>query len=72
MKKMFEQEKEFMNYQNYGGSVMLGSAKTIVKGHGSSNAKAIAVCIGQAYKMEKSRLGEKIEAAIDKLPNAKI
>lgn len=72
MKKMFEQEKEFMNYQNYGGSVMLGSAKTIVKGHGSSNAKAVAVCIGQAYKMEKSRLGEKIEAAIDKLPNAKI
>ena len=72
MKKMFEQEKEFMNYQNYGGSVMLGSAKTIVKGHGSSNAKAVAVCIGQAYKMEKNRLGEKIEAAIDKLPNAKI
>ena len=72
MKKIFEQEKEFMNYQNYGGSVMLGSAKTIVKGHGSSNAKAVAVCIGQAYKMEKSRLGEKIEAAIDKLPNAKI
>ena len=69
MKKMFEHEKEFMNYQNYGGSVMLGSAKTIVKGHGSSNAKAVSVCIEQAYKMEKSRLCEKIEEDLEKITN---
>ena len=59
MKKMFAEEKEFMNYQNYGGSVMLGCEKTLVKGHGSSNAYSFAVCIGQAYKMEKSRLNER-------------
>ena len=66
MKKMFADMKEFMNYQNYGGSVLLGTAKTVVKGHGSSNAVAIEKCIAQAYKMEVSRLSGKIEAEIAK------
>ena len=30
MAKMFKDEKEFMNYQNYGGSVLLGTSKVIV------------------------------------------
>ena len=68
MKKMFAEEKEFMNYQNYGGSVMLGCAKTVVKGHGSSNAKAVSVCIEQAYKMETAKLAGRIETALERLP----
>ena len=64
MKKMFQEEKEFMNYQNYGGSVLLGTAKVVVKGHGSSKAVAVEKCIEQAYKMETSRLSAKIEAEI--------
>ena len=64
MKKMFQEEKEFMNYQNYGGSVLLGTAKVVVKGHGSSKAVAVEKCIEQAYKMETSRLSVKIEAEI--------
>ena len=66
MKKMFADMKEFMNYQNYGGSVLLGTSKVVVKGHGSSNATAVEKCIGQAYKMEVSRLSGKIEAEIAK------
>lgn len=72
MKKMFEDEKELMNYQNYGGSVMIGLSKTVVKGHGSSNATAVAVCIDQAYRTEQGRLGEKIENALGLLPEEKI
>ena len=64
MKKMFMEEKEFMNYQNYGGSVLLGTEKVVVKGHGSSKAVAVEKCIEQAYKMETSRLSAKIEAEI--------
>ena len=64
MKRMFAEEKAFMNYQNYGGSVLLGTSKVIVKGHGSSKATAVAKCIEQAYKMEISGLGPKIEAQI--------
>ena len=64
MKRMFMEEKAFMNYQNYGGSVLLGTSKVIVKGHGSSKATAVDKCIEQAYKMEISGLGPKIEAQI--------
>jgi len=66
MKRMFMEEKEFMNYQNYGGSVLLGTSKVVVKGHGSSKAVAVEKCIEQAYKMEKSKLSDKIEAEIKK------
>lgn len=66
MKQMFADEKEFMNYQNYGGSVLLGTGKTVVKGHGSSKAVAVEKCIEQAYKMEKSGLSARIEAEIKK------
>ena len=66
MKKMFADLKEFMNYQNYGGSVLLGTSKVVVKGHGSSKAVAVEKCIEQAYKMEVSRLSGKIEQEIAK------
>ncbi|MBP5483977.1 MAG: phosphate acyltransferase PlsX [Bacteroidales bacterium] len=66
MKRMFMEEKEFMNYQNYGGSVLLGTSKVVVKGHGSSKAVAVEKCIEQAYKMEVSKLSDKIEAEISK------
>ena len=64
MKRMFADMKEFMNYQNYGGSVLLGTEKTIVKGHGSSDEAAVAKCVDQAYAVEKNRMNEKIEASL--------
>ena len=64
MKRMFMEEKEFMNYQNYGGSVLLGTEKTVVKGHGSSKETAVFHCIEQAYRMERSNLSGKIEEII--------
>ncbi len=67
MMKTVKKEVEFMNYQNYGGSVLLGLDKTIVKGHGSSNAKAFSVCIEQAYKMTSKNLNEKILSALSQI-----
>lgn len=46
----FKKEKKFMDYRNYGGSVLLGLEKVVVKGHGSSNGVAVYKCIEQAYK----------------------
>lgn len=66
MLKMFKEEKEFMNYQNYGGSVLLGTSRVVVKGHGSSKDVAVCECIRQAYRMQKSGLNEKIECEIAK------
>lgn len=67
MYKMFMEEKEFMNYQNYGGSVLLGTKKVVVKGHGSSDAVAVEKCIEQAYRMEVSGLNRKIEDDLRKI-----
>ncbi|MCH5153197.1 MAG: phosphate acyltransferase PlsX [Clostridiales bacterium] len=58
-KKMYE-IKDLMDYNNYGGAVLLGASKTVVKGHGSSNDDAVFHCIEQAYKMEKNNLIEAI------------
>lgn len=67
MKKMFMEEKEFMNYHNYGGSVLLGCEKTIVKGHGSSDAKAVSICIDQAYRMSAGAMYKEVEEALASL-----
>ena len=64
MKRMFDEEKRFMDYRSYGGSVLLGCKKLIVKGHGSSNADAVKACLMQAYRMQDANLTEKIKAAI--------
>ena len=66
LSRMFKAEKEFFNYQNYGGSVLLGTSKVVVKGHGSSKAVAVQKCIEQAYLMQTSALGEKMEKIICK------
>lgn len=66
MSRMFKEEKEFMNYQNYGGSVLLGTSKVVVKGHGSSKAIAVQKCIEQAYRMQISDLNGKMEELICK------
>lgn len=60
MKKDIMGIKDFMDYRNYGGAVLLGPNKTIVKGHGSSNTTSIRVCIEQAYNMEKNNLRQAI------------
>ena len=65
MKKMFAEEKELLNYQNYGGSVLLGTEKIIVKGHGSSNATAVYKCIEQASRMIEGKMNQLIKEKIE-------
>ncbi len=67
MSGMFKREKEFMNYQNYGGSVLLGTGRTVVKGHGSSDASAVAKCIEQVYMTETGDLNRRIGEALASL-----
>lgn len=61
LKKEVKGIKNKMDYNNYGGAVLLGAKKTIVKGHGSSKASAVFHCIEQAYTLEKNNLREDIE-----------
>ncbi len=64
LKKEVMSIKNRMDYNNYGGAVLLGTKKTVVKGHGSSKAKSVSVCIQQAYNMEKNNLREAIASAM--------
>ena len=52
VKKSVYEIKDMMDYNNYGGGVMLGTKKIVVKGHGSSKTSAVKNCIIQAYNME--------------------
>ena len=67
IKKEVMKIKDFMDYNNYGGAVMLGVKKNIIKAHGSSKASAVYHCINQAYNMEKNHLIEVIQEEIGKL-----
>ena len=62
-KKMYE-IKDLMDYNNYGGAVLVGAAKTVVKGHGSSKEEAVYQCIRQAYTMEANHLIDAIASEI--------
>ncbi len=64
LKKSVMETKEFMDYRNYGGAVMLGTKKIVVKCHGNGVAKTVRNCIDQAYKMSNGGLNERIEAAL--------
>ena len=66
LKKDIYEIKDFMDYNNYGGAVLLGTTKTIVKGHGSSKEEAIYQCLVQAYNMEKNNLRDKIAEEVTK------
>lgn len=64
LKKDIYAIKDYMDYNNYGGGVMLGVNKTIVKAHGSSKSTSIYNCVKQAYNMEKNNLRPAIEQAM--------
>ena len=60
MRKSFGSLKTKMDYNRYGGAVLLGCKKLIVKCHGSSNETSIVAAIEQVYKMSKGNLVENI------------
>ena len=64
LKKDIYALKDFMDYNNYGGAVLLGCLKTVVKAHGSSKTKTIYNCIKQAYNIEKNELRQSISAVL--------
>ena len=71
LKKSVMEIKDYMDYNNYGGGVMLGVKKIIIKGHGSSKTKAIYNCIQQAYTLEKNKICQAIEEEISKMDELK-
>ncbi len=57
--------KSKLDYTEYGGAPLLGFRGTVIKAHGSSNAKAIKNAIGQAIKCCDNNIIAEIEQAIE-------
>ncbi len=62
--------KKKLSTSEYGGAVLLGVAKPVVKAHGNSKAKGFASAIRVAAEFAASGAVEKIEAAIGKQKEA--
>ncbi len=60
------------NYENYGGTPILGINATVVIGHGISNGKAIKNMILLSKEVSEAGLAEKIHNAIDQYTQGKI
>lgn len=67
MKKTFKNLKSRMDYNNKGGAVLLGTKKIVMKGHGSSKAKSVSVCLKQVVDMHKANVCAVIEEEISKI-----
>jgi phosphate acyltransferase len=50
----------FFNYETYGGTPVLGINKTVIVGHGISNANAFENMINQAYTIASSNMPEQL------------
>jgi phosphate acyltransferase len=56
---------ERYNYENYGGTPLLGANATVVMGHGISNEKAIKNMILHAKDVQLAQLNKKINSAME-------
>lgn len=52
--------KQSMDYREYGGAPLLGTKHPVIKGHGSSDSKAVFSAIRQAKKFVETNLIEEI------------
>ena len=51
MKPVFKKVKKTLDYNDYGGAVLVGLQKIVIKAHGSSKAKSISAAIMQAVTL---------------------
>ena len=59
--------KKKMDYREYGGAPLLGLKKPVIKGHGSSDEKAVYSAIIQAKKCVEENIIEKTSESLKKL-----
>lgn len=67
LKPALKSFKKRLDYSEYGGALLLGIKKPIVKCHGSANAKIVRFTIIQAENFAKTKVVENIEDEIKKL-----
>lgn len=63
--------KKKMDYTEYGGALLLGTKFPVIKGHGSSNAKAVFSAIRQAKLLIETDVVTKIKTQLAKMEGSK-
>ncbi len=64
VKKDLSKVKKLMDSSEVGGAPLLGVRKTVIKAHGSSDAKAIKNAVGQAIKFTETGVIDKISSSL--------
>lgn len=59
--------KQSMDYREYGGAPLLGTKQPVIKGHGSSDSKAVFSAIRQAKKFVETNVIEEIVNNINRM-----
>jgi len=67
MQPVFEDLKKRMTYDEYGGAILLGIKKPIIKTHGNATTKAIKNSIKTAAKFVAERINSEIERSVNKI-----
>jgi glycerol-3-phosphate acyltransferase PlsX len=57
--------KNMLDYREYGGAPLLGTNKPVIKGHGSSDVKAVYSAILQAIKFVDNDVIAEIEKNVE-------
>ena len=57
--------KKGLDYEGFGGAMLLGFGNTIVKGHGNSKVRSFSVCIEQAANAVRGNMVGKIKELLD-------
>jgi glycerol-3-phosphate acyltransferase PlsX len=66
LKRSLKRIKKRLNYDEYGGALLLGVNGIVIIGHGSSNAKAIKNAVYLSYKFIAQKVLQKISLEIEK------
>ena len=66
LKPYLKKFKKRMDYSEYGGALLLGIKKPMVKCHGSANAKIVKFTLHQAEEFAKNNVVQGIETIISK------
>ena len=64
MKKDLAEFAKKMDYSEYGGSVLLGLEGTVVKAHGSSNAKAFILQLDKRKSQESKNIVQTMKETV--------
>ena len=67
MRKAFKNIRSSLNVNAYGGSVLIGLKKILIKVHGSSTQDAIVVAIEQAIELKQKKVIEQFEEEFSKI-----